>query len=208
MSPYAGRYRPGPCETCESNPERKKSKVRVARVVQAPSAGGGKVMNKKKDACKRCGKVKLMQGRGLCSTCLYQVRKAGELEQWPPLNPSRARRIKEGIAQKKAAAAQKTGPANDGICGEMCPAWDACKDLAPGTLPETCPKLGGAQEQVGNRLAAPGMIELSSNPASGITIVINITAPAGMLCDMFMDELKKGGTLAQALGRLSNDAAV
>lgn len=204
MSPYAGRYRPGPCETCERNPDRKKSKGRVARVVQAPPAGGGKVMNKKKDACKRCGKVKLMQGRGLCSTCLYQVRKAGELDQWPPLNPSRARRIKEGIAQKKAAAAQKTGPANDGICGETCPEWNACKDLAPGTWPGTCPKLGGAgQEGAGDRLAAPGKIELRGDPVSGITININITAPAGTLCDMFLDELKSGGTLAQALGRLS-----
>lgn len=159
-------------------------------------------MNKKKDACKRCGKVKLMQGRGLCSTCLYQVRKAGELEQWPPLNPSRARRIKEGIAQKKGGGPED-GPANDGICGETCPEWNACKDLAPGTWPGTCPKLGGTPEDTGDRSAAAGAIELRSEPGAGITIIINITAPAGTLCDMFLDELKRGGTLAQALGRLS-----
>ena len=198
MSAYAGRFRPGPCETCEKNPERT-IKVRKPQRAQAPGGDGVKV----KKECKRCKTLRPIQGRGLCGTCFYQVRKAGELDQWPPLDPSRAARIKEGIAAKKlAGAGEKKGPVNDGICGEACPQWYACKDLKPGNLPDSCPKLGRVKGPAGGE-PSPGRIELRSDPAPGITIVINITAPAGQLCDVFMDQLKNAGSFARALKEMS-----
>lgn len=196
MSAYAGRFRPGPCETCEKNPDRT-IKERKPRRAQAPGGDG----MKKKEKCRRCNEVRPSQGRGLCSTCLYQVRKAGELDKWPPLNPSRAQRIKEVIAAKKLAGGGKV-PVNDGACGETCPEWDACKDLKPGSLPDTCPKLGKLKGSSGGE-TVPGMIELRSDPGPGITIVINITAPAGQLCDIFMDQLKRAGSLAQSFKEMS-----